>query len=363
MENLLGNSLETIFVLKDTKSKRISSYDKTGGNMDWIDIEPGENKTIADINESGIIRHMWMTLSSEENYHLRKINIRAYWDDEEHPSIEAPLGDFFGIGFGIFKNFNSLPLQMAPENGKAMNCYFPMPFRKSAKIKIENNCDDFIRLYYYVDYEATKVDDNVGYFHAKWNRVKDTDGWYKKDEKIWADTLGDEDERYPWYPRAWKTENKDGKDNYVILDAIGKGHYVGCNLNIDNFNDHAENWYGEGDDMIFIDGESWPPTLHGTGTEDYFNTAFCPKTEFSNPQYGITVYSGDKIGRDFGGKNSLYRFHISDPIRFEKEIKVTIEIGHNNKFSNDYSSTAYWYQTEPHNHIQIDLSTKNTLPR
>ncbi|MCK4513359.1 DUF2961 domain-containing protein, partial [bacterium] len=124
--------------------------------------------------------------------------------------------------------------------------------------------------------------------------------------------------------------------------------YVGCNLNIDCFQRGANDWYGEGDDMIFVDGEPWPPSLHGTGTEDYFNTAFCPTQEFNTPYHGITLYSGNRAHWKWGGKNSMYRFHIPDPIYFQKSIRVTIEHGHDNLLSNDYSSTAYWYQEEPH---------------
>ena len=145
----------------------------------------------------------------------------------------------------------------------------------------------------------------------------------------------------------WRQPNLSGARNYVILDARGTGHYVGCNLNVDVFERQVNDWYGEGDDMIFIDGEPWPPRLHGTGTEDYFNTAFCPKQEYSAPYHGITVYSGNEAW-PWGGKNSMYRFHIEDPVRFERSIQVTIETGHDNELANDYSSTAYWYQTEPH---------------
>jgi len=129
----------------------------------------------------------------------------------------------------------------------------------------------------------------------------------------------------------------------VILDTQGRGHYVGCNLNIDVFERQVNDWYGEGDDMIFVDGEPWPPRLHGTGTEDYFNTAFCPKQEYCAPYHGITVYSGSEAW-PWGGKNSMYRFHIEDPIAFERSIRVSIETGHDNALANDYSSTAYWYQ-------------------
>jgi hypothetical protein len=129
------------------------------------------------------------------------------------------------------------------------------------------------------------------------------------------------------------------------LEATGRGHYVGCVLNIHNLRDTTEwNWYGEGDDMIFIDGEAWPPSLHGTGTEDYFNTAWCPTQTYHAPYHGITLPGGD----NWGGQISLYRFHIEDPVPFERSIRVSIEHGHANKRSDDYSSVAYWYQAEPH---------------
>lgn len=140
-------------------------------------------------------------------------------------------------------------------------------------------------------------------------------------------------------------KNTTGADNYVLLDAVGRGHYVGCNLNIHNLRPTLEwNWYGEGDDMIFIDGEAWPPSLHGTGMEDYFDTAWCPTQEYSSPYHGIILGGGP----NWSGKVSFYRYHIQDPIMFEKSIRVTIEHGHANRRSDDYSSTAYWYQDEPH---------------
>lgn len=140
-------------------------------------------------------------------------------------------------------------------------------------------------------------------------------------------------------------KNTTGDGNYVILEAHGKGHYVGCNLNIHNLRETREwNWYGEGDDMIFIDGEPWPPSLHGTGTEDYFNTAWCPQQEVCTPYHGIILGGGP----NWSGKISVYRYHIQDPVMFDESIKVTIEHGHNNHRSDDLSSTAYWYQSEPH---------------
>jgi hypothetical protein len=148
----------------------------------------------------------------------------------------------------------------------------------------------------------------------------------------------------------------------VILDGPGGGHYVGCNLNIHNLRStqpEAFDWYGEGDDMIFVDGEPFPPSLHGTGTEDYFGTAWAPTQTYSSPYHGITLGGGP----NWSGKSSLYRFHVEDPVRFERSIRVTIEHGHANRRSDDYSSTAYWYQAEPHQPFPPLADVGARLPR
>lgn len=343
---LAGNSLDTLFQLKNCKSKRISSHDKLGGNKDWIDIAPGETRIFAEIDETAIIRHLWCTVGTSDPLYARKTVLRMYWDDETAPSVEAPLGDFFGIGHGLIKNFVSEPLMMSPQGGKGFNCFFPMPFKTSARLELTNECKSAVSLYFYVDYETyDDLNGDVGYFHAQWRREQDTQGW--ADPGVNILTRKANKPGYPdWFPEAWLTPNLDGKDNYVILEAAGRGHYVGCNLNIDCTEMQANDWYGEGDDMIFIDGDSYP-TIVGTGTEDYFNTAFGPSEEYNAPWHGITVNQGDAEWH-WRGKNAMYRFHIKDPIRFSSSIRVTIEHGHANKLSHDYSSTAYWYQTEPH---------------
>jgi len=363
----IGNSMDSLFILSDNKSRRISSYDKTGGNMDWLDVEPGEKRIFADIQGAGVIRHIWCTLSSEleegiaANHHRRAV-LRMYWDDEENPSVEAPFGDFFGMGHGVTKNFTSAAFSMSPQDGRGLSCYFPMPFRKSARLEIENTSIARMHLYFYVDYEAAlDIPEGSGYFHAQYRRDAKTDGWADPSEQI-SKNRGNIPGFPEWYPDAWVKTNTTGDGNYVILEAYGKGKYVGCNLNIDVFERQANDWYGEGDDMIFIDGEPWPPGLHGTGTEDYFNTAFCPRQEFCAPYHGITLYSGDEAGFPWGGKNSMYRLHILDPIHFSESIKVTIEHGHANKLSNDYSSTAYWYQIEPHAEFR-PLDVRELIPR
>lgn len=344
-------SLGSLPYLRNFKSKRSSSFDDQGNNSDWWYIEPGNTATLLNTAQPGCIKHIWMTIGCDDLFPRQAI-LRMYWDDEEHPSVEVPVGDFFGIGHGVFKDFISLPLQMSPQDGRGMNCWFPMPF-DSARITLESNCENRINCYFYIDYEeySEPHGPDVARFHAQWRREAVTEGWLT--EKLDDGNLWDIWSRKP---------NITGDDNYVILETEGSGVYVGCNLNIDVFEKQGNDWYGEGDDMIFVDGEPWPPALHGTGTEDYFNMAFCPRTEYCAPYHGLTLYSGNSDW-PWSGKNSMYRFHVEDPIRFNKSIRVTIEHGHANKLFNDYSSTAYWYQIEPHNKFPQILSVVERMPR
>ena len=359
---MIGHTtLGSLPFLRDYRSKRASSFDPAGNNSDWWNLEAGQTLTLMESDQPGCIKHIWMTVGNDDEF-PRKLVLRAYWDGEEHPSIEVPLGDFFGIGHGIFKDFISLPLQMSPQDGRGMNCWFPMPF-DSARITLESETDKAVNVYFYIDYEeyselplAPLGERGLGgegpaRFHAQWRRENPTEGWLT--ERLNNDNLWDIWSRRP---------NTTGDDNYIILEAEGDGIYVGCNLNVDVFERQPNDWYGEGDDMIFVDGEPWPPALHGTGTEDYFNTAFCPRTVYCAPYHGVTVYSGNSDW-PWSGKNSMYRFHIEDPVRFKKSIRVTIEHGHANKLSNDYSSTAYWYQHEPHKLFPKLLPVEQRMPR
>ncbi len=335
---------------------RFSSYDRAGGNSDWWEFAPGETKAIAEIGGAGCIKHIWCTMFSHTRAEYRKVVLRMFWDGEAQPSVEVPIGDFFGLGHGLAKNFVSLPLQMSPQDGRAFNCWFPMPFAAGARLEITNECEQPLNFYFYVDYESYPSGTNMGdygRFHAQWRRVNPTPGW--------ADPAVRWEDDHAAMQRAWATPNLDGANNYVILEAEGSGHYVGCHLDIDVFARQANDWYGEGDDMIFIDGDPLP-TLSGTGTEDYFNTAFGPKQEYSAPYHGIILYQGTDDW-PWRGKNTVYRYHIEDPIFFERSIKVTIEHGHANKLTLDLSSTAYWYQTEPHRAIPPLAALAERLPR
>ncbi|MBX3119291.1 MAG: DUF2961 domain-containing protein [Fimbriimonadaceae bacterium] len=338
--------------LRDFRSNRASSFDPAGNNSDWWTFQPGEEKTIMASDIPGCIKHIWMTVGGGGPHFLRHIVIRMYWDGEETPSVECPLGDFFGSGFGVHKNFISLPIQMSPQDGRGMNCWWAMPFN-TAKITIQNEAPEQCNLYFYVDYEEYDQPqaEDVARFHCQWRRVHKTEGWLK--EKLNNENIWDVWSRKP---------NITGDDNYVILDAEGSGIYVGCVLSIDVFKRQGNDWYGEGDDMIFVDGEPWPPRLHGTGTEDYFNMAFCPQTEYCAPYHGLTLYSGNS-NWPWKGRNGMYRFHIEDPIRFYKSIRVTIESGHANKLYNDYSSAAFWYQLEPHKPFPALLSAQEREAR
>lgn len=329
-----GSSLRDLARLRDCKRRRRSSWDRTGGNADYIRIPPGVAEVIADIKGAGCITHIWVTIACEDRHYLRKILLRMYWDGEKDPSVEVPIGDFFGMGHAVASNFVSLPLTMSPRDGKGFNCYFPMPFAEGARIEIVNECATEIRaFYFYIDYEEyDELEEGLGRFHATWHRENPCDG----------------------KPDA--TTNLTGKGNYVILEAEGRGHYVGCNLNVHNL---SKDWFGEGDDMIFIDGEELP-SLKGTGTEDYFCCSWGFAEEHLALYHGVSL-TGDT--KDWTGKWSAYRFHIEDPIHFERSIKVTIEHGHANRRSDDYCSTAYWYQTEPHKKFHPMLPVKERLPR
>jgi hypothetical protein len=221
--------------------------------------------------------------------------------------VEAPIGDFFGVGHGLNRNLSSLAIANSSE-GRARNCYWYMPFRGSARITATNEGRDTVgAFYYYIDYrELAELEASVPYFHAQYRQ------------------------EMPCTPER----------NYLLLDAVGSGHYVGCNLSILQ---RAMGWWGEGDDMIIVDGEEFP-SLYGTGSEDYFSDAWGMR-EDENLFYGCPLQEADF---KTGSKATVFRHHIPDPIPFEQSIRVTIEHGHANDRSDYYSSVAYWYQNEPH---------------
>ncbi|MGI5895011.1 MAG: glycoside hydrolase family 172 protein [Candidatus Merdivicinus sp.] len=375
----MSSALKSLIYARAGESFRCSSWDRTGGNGDAISIPAGQEAVIFDQDGPAQINHIWFTISCGQEFYLRRLILRMYWDGEENPSVECPVGDFFGVGHGVANHYVSLPLNMITRQGEpqsfaAMNCFFTMPFQKHGKITIVNECDvEVDAFYFYVDYESVpNFAEPPLYFHATWHRQNPTDGIYDMEELKSQLT-----EFTSALRTVSRTKNLDGKGNYVILEAEGMGHFVGCNLSIDHINPVPNvTWFGEGDDMVFIDGEPWPPRLHGTGTEDYFCAAWdYPSLKYDGPYHGISLaqpYLTPKIwetpgawgGGSFGysGKWTTYRFHIEDPIIFKKSIRFTIEHGHANSLSNDYASTAYWYQTEPHKNFEPMLPVEKRLP-
>jgi hypothetical protein len=315
-----------------------------------ITLPQGETVTLMEVNGTGILQHFWITVTDQTEkgkFVLRDLVLRMYWDDEETPSVEVPLGDFFCNGFGVRSKVNSLPIAVNPTGG--MNCYFPMPFRKAARITIENqHAVDINGFFYQFDYTLVdELPDEAGYFHAQWSR-----------ENI-------------------ATKAKD----YTILENVkGKGHYIGTYLAWAALEEH---WWGEGEIKFFLDGDKDWPTICGTGTEDYFGGAWCfyeeqdgkmVETPYNTPFLGYAYYSKTDNTRshifteDTVSMHGMYRWHLMDPIRFVDELRVTIQLmGHNGQElferTDDVSSVAYWYQSEPHGTFPILLPVERRWPK
>ncbi len=323
------NNLE-LARLHNRETVRCSSYDLTGRNTDYWILQPGETAVLAEIEGPGVLTHIWMT----QRNHYRECLLKITWDDAPHPSVLVPLGDFFCLGNGIVNSFQSALFTASTNRnnrfneGCALNCYAPMPFRKRARVELINESDEPHMQYFYVDYERGSLKDlsGLGYFHAEFRRTNPFGGWGPG--VLVNSTLADvlNKERMAW------------DNNYVILETKGRGHYLGCNLSVSNF---QGTWWGEGDDMIWVDGYKWPPDLHGTGSEDYFNQAWGmqPNAFLRN---GSSIYEANT-----GGYQTSYVLHLDNPVRFRKEIKVTIEHGHGNHLGNEMSSVAYWYTAKP----------------
>ncbi|WP_324668885.1 glycoside hydrolase family 172 protein [Geochorda subterranea] len=317
----------------------------------FISLRRDETVSLAEIQGPGVITHLWMTVSDqtpEANFVLRDLVLRMYWDSEETPSVEVPLGDFFCNGFGTRCVVNSLPIVVAPSGG--MNCYFPMPFREGAKIAIASDHPADIEAFFYqVDFLLTdELPERAAYFHAQRRREKVT------------------------------TPKRD----YTVVDGIrGQGKYVGTYLAVAVLERY---WWGEGEFKFYIDGDQDWPTICTTGTEDYFGGAWAFQerrpdgsicvVNYSTPYLGYPFYAisdnttASPYSRDAVPMHGLYRWHLMDPVFFEQDLKVTVQqIGHdgNNLFerSDDVSSVAYWYQLEPHAPFPALLPAKARRPR
>ncbi len=300
------------------QTRKQSSFDRTGGNEDFWHIAPGESLDVFQSEGPGIITHIWFTINSRSPHHLKELVMRMYWDGNSRPSVEVPIGDFFGLNLGDYFLYQSAFMNCS--SIKALNCYFAMPFKRSARIAVANEGKQRVDSFYSnIDYKLVRAlpSDSL-YFHAQYRQAtpnKATQGVNK---------------------------NLDGRDNYVFFESRGAGQAIGVTLGVLQ---NTDNWFGEGDEMIFIDDNS-KPAITGTGTEDYFNGAwdFGVTNPFAN-LYNGSPYIGN--GERAGGRYCLYRWHADNPIAFERSIKFTIEHGHANDRADCFYSTGYWYQSEP----------------
>lgn len=315
--------------LENSSTRRASSYDRTGGNGDAIPINAGQTAVLLDTKGSGVITHIWFTISSNDPYHLKNLVLRAYWDDENEPSVEVPVGDFFGLGLGDYFLYQSSLTTVASIKG--LNAYFPMPFGKSARITVTNDGPVKVDSFYFnIDFMTMpELPGDLGYFHAQYRQAAPCRGWTNNWKHNYDHPVGD-------------AKNLTGKDNYVFMEAQGRGHLIGVSHAVLQ---NQDGWMGEGDEMIFIDGDALP-TINGTGTEDYYNGAW----DFGAQPFAY-LHNGAPYIVDperVGGRYCMYRWHTDNPVRFQKSLKFTIEHGNANHRSDNFYTTAYWYQSEPH---------------
>ena len=303
---------------QDARTRRESSSDPDlASNGDSRVIKEGETLVLADLAGPGAITHLWNTVASLDPFYARSLVLRIYWDGMEKPSIEAPLGDFFGVGHGAIADFHSQPVSVS-SYGRSRTCWWRMPFRKSARITLTNERRGFgdAEVYFYVDWEKLpELPEDTLYFHARYRQ------------------------EFPARP-----------GDYTILETRGRGNYVGTVFSVQQV---TNGWFGEGDDRFSIDGEKLP-SLRGTGTEDYFNDSWGFRP-FAAPYHGVTVYEGVFAG----DRVSAYRWHVADPIRFRESLRFTIEhrgsrvtdegrkVSSSGERPDWVSSVAFWYQTPP----------------
>lgn len=308
------------------RSLKQSSFDVTGGNSDRWPITPGQTIEVFNQKGAGMVSHIWFTIAAQSPMHLKELVLRMYWDGNAKPSVEVPVGDFFGLNLGDYVLYESEYLACSP--GKSLNCYFAMPYRTAARMTVTNEGSQNIGSFYSnIDFLAVDaLPADTMYFHAQYRQVTPHVAIKGPDGKT--------------------PVNPDGKNNHVYCEARGRGHLMGVTLGVVQ---NSEHWMGEGDDMIFIDDET-RPLIVGTGSEDYFLGSWNfggrdGAKAFAYHQYGAPlIQSPERVG----GRYCCYRFHGDNPVTFRTYLKHTMEHGHGNDRADNYYSCCYWYQDKPY---------------
>jgi len=326
------------------RSLKQSSYDRTGGNKDYRAIKAGETIEVFNSPGPGVITHIWFTMATWAPYHLKEIVLRIFWDGNTKPSVETPVGDFFGLNLGQYYVYQSAFLNCS--SIKALNCYFAMPFQKSARITISNEGGKPVDAFYYnIDYQmVSSLPERSLYFHAQ----------YRQATPNHAAQFASEGDKL----------NLDGKNNYVFIDTKGSGHLMGVTLGVVQ---NGESWMGEGDEMIFVDNDA-QPLITGTGSEDYF----CGAWDFGGTLAGTDLatpfahmYNGApsiSSPERIGGRYCLYRWHADNPVTFRTALRHTIEHGHANDRGDCFYSVGFWYQSEPFTDLPALPDVKERIP-
>ncbi len=307
------------------KSLKQSSHDRTGGNRDFFHVPAGATRELFQADGPGVITHIWFTIAARGRNHLKELVLRIWWDGNGKPSVETPVGDFFGLNLGEYFLYQSEYLACSP--GKSLNCYFSMPFRKSARIAVTNEGKEDVNAFYSnIDYlTCSSLPADALYFHAQYRQASPN--------------------KPVVYPGGQEL-NPTGKTNYVYAETRGRGHLMGVTLGVLI---NADGWMGEGDDMIFVDDES-KPLIIGTGSEDYFLGSWNFGGRDGAVPFGHMMYGAPSIimPERTGGRYCCYRWHGDNPVTFTRYLKHTMEHGHANDRGDNFFSVCYWYQAEPY---------------
>lgn len=318
-------------------SLKQSTWDRTGGNADYRSIAPGATLSVFESDQPGMITHVWFTIAARSGHHLKELVLRMYWDGSAKPSVESPIGDFFGLTLGEYVNYESAYLACSP--GKSLNCYFAMPYKKSARITVTNEGSQPVGSFYSnIDYQNRAIPEETLYFHAQYRQATPCD---------------------PAPPEARKT-NLDGKYNYVFCETEGSGHLMGITMGVLA---NADGWFGEGDEMIFVDDRT-KPAINGTGTEDYLLGSWDfggpDGTPFAHHFYGAPIISG---GERAAARYCVYRWHGDNPVTFRTYLRHTIEHGHANDRADNFFSVGYWYQSQIYTNFPAMPPVADRIPR